>query len=584
MSSLDRRLAALAEAVELADGRLDPDAVAAARAVVDRAGARLGLGLETTVVALAGPTGAGKSTLFNALAGAPLTTAGVRRPTTSTVTAAVRGNVAPALLDWVGARTRHALPSPSAESDPVESDPGAAGREVAANAAVGSDPDGGGREVAANRSVESDPVESDPGGAGREVAANRGVGSDPGVVVLDLPDYDSVERAHRDEVDRVVELVDLLVWVVDPQKYADAALHDRYLRRLAGHGDVMVVVLNQVDRLQPEAVEACRADLRRLLEDDGLPKVPVLALSAATGAGLPELQKLLERRSKERAAAVRRLEADVTAVTEPLAAACDGKASGVGKAERAHLVSALAGAAGVPAVTRAVAGAHRRRGALKAGWPLGRWVRRLKPDPLKRLGLERPAVEHTSIPRATPVQRAQVSSAARTLAHATAHNLPDPWPSRVRSAATVNEEELPERLDRAVATADLRLREPRWWTLANLLQKLLALAAVAGALWLLALVALGYLQLEDAVPTPDFEGFPLPTLLLAGGLLAGIVLALLARWVNGIGAGRRARAADRRLRKQVEQAADELVLSPVQQELQARKALCDAVSRARSRR
>ena len=37
-----------------------------------RAGDRLGLGLEATVVALAGPTGAGKSTLFNALAGADL--------------------------------------------------------------------------------------------------------------------------------------------------------------------------------------------------------------------------------------------------------------------------------------------------------------------------------------------------------------------------------------------------------------------------------------------------------------------------------------------------------------------------------
>ena len=39
---------------------------------------------------------------------------------------------------------------------------------------------------------------------------------------------------HRLEVDRLVELVDLLVWVLDPQKYADAALHDRYLRRSPG--------------------------------------------------------------------------------------------------------------------------------------------------------------------------------------------------------------------------------------------------------------------------------------------------------------------------------------------------------------
>ena len=54
---LERRLAALGEAVEIAEGRLD---VAQARAVVDRAGARIGHGLEATVVALAGPTGAGK--------------------------------------------------------------------------------------------------------------------------------------------------------------------------------------------------------------------------------------------------------------------------------------------------------------------------------------------------------------------------------------------------------------------------------------------------------------------------------------------------------------------------------------------
>ena len=49
----------------------------------------------------------------------------------------------------------------------------------------------------------------------------------------------------------------MLVWVLDPQKYADAAVHDRYLRPLAGHGEVMLVVLNQVDRLAPaDAPEA----------------------------------------------------------------------------------------------------------------------------------------------------------------------------------------------------------------------------------------------------------------------------------------------------------------------------------------
>ena len=57
--------------------------MARARAVVARAGTRLGLGLESTVVALAGPTGVGKSQLFNVLTGSDLAVVGRRRPTTA---------------------------------------------------------------------------------------------------------------------------------------------------------------------------------------------------------------------------------------------------------------------------------------------------------------------------------------------------------------------------------------------------------------------------------------------------------------------------------------------------------------------
>ena len=59
-----------------------------------------------------------------------------------------------------------------------------------------------------------------------------------GLVLLDLPDHDSTVLEHQHEVDRLVDLVDLLVWVVDPQKYADEALHENYLRRLSGHAAV----------------------------------------------------------------------------------------------------------------------------------------------------------------------------------------------------------------------------------------------------------------------------------------------------------------------------------------------------------
>ena len=84
-----------------------------------------------------------------------------------------------------------------------------------------------------------------------------------GVVLLDLPDHDSTEVSHHLEVDRLVQLADLLVWVLDPQKYADAAIHDRYLAPYATHQDVMLVVLNQIDRVPEAGRESMVADVRR---------------------------------------------------------------------------------------------------------------------------------------------------------------------------------------------------------------------------------------------------------------------------------------------------------------------------------
>ena len=178
----------------------------------------------------------------------------------------------------------------------------------------------------------------------------------------------------------------------------------------------------------------------------------------------------------------------------------------------------------------------------------------------------------------TRVQRAQVESAARTLAGRASGELPDPWPRLVRRAALAREEELPGRLEAAVSGTDLRMRTPRWWRVAGLLQILLALLCVAGALWLVALAGIGYLQLGDAIPTPELEGWPIPTLLLGGGALAGIVLAFLCGIAIRIGARRRARLAERALRERVQAAGEELVVAPVAAELDARERLCRALA------
>jgi hypothetical protein len=401
-----------------------------------------------------------------------------------------------------------------------------------------------------------------------------------GLVLLDLPDFDSVETAHRLEVDRVVELADLVVWVVEPQKYADASLHDRYLRPLQTHGAAMAVVLNQADLLSRNEIDDWRRDASRLLANDGLPAMPVLVVSARTGEGLDALRRLIAERVAARDAAVARLAADVTIAARTLGEWCaDGKPAGIQRADRERLVAALEEAGGVPRVVRAVDAAHRHRGALATGWPFVRWVRRLRPDPLRRLRLRdrapegKPEPGRTSVPPPTEVQHAQVATATRNLADRAAEGLPMPWPALARDAATANEDRVADRLERAVGGADLRVSRPRWWRLASVLQRLLALAVVVGMVWLFVLGILGYLRIDDVLPTPELRGIPIPSLLLLGGILAGLVLAFLARVANGVGARRRSRTAARALRRQVEDAAEELVIGPVESELEAHERL-----------
>ncbi|SDL19166.1 50S ribosome-binding GTPase [Nonomuraea maritima] len=539
--SLDARVDALLEAAELGEGRLPDEPVAAARVVAGRVGARRGLSVEHTVAALAGATGSGKSSLYNALAGADLAAVGVTRPTTSAAQASLwDGGGAGPLLDWLEVPQRH--------------------------------------------------------------SAGLGASGLSGLVLLDLPDHDSIRLSHRLEVDRLVELVDLLIWVVDPQKYADAALHERYLRPLAEHRDVTVVVLNQVDRLPAPAVERCLADLRRLLDADGLAGVPVLAVSARTGQGLDDLRTLLADRVARRTSWSARLAADVTAAAGRLASAGAG---GVppqeqwtprqGPSERA-LTDALCAAAGVPLVVEAVAKGHRHRAIVATGWPVTRWIRKFRPDPLRRLrlglapevtGTSGPAsrgevVGRTSVPAASAVQRAQVETAVRDVGEAAAAGLPGPWAAAVRQAARSRTHDLADAVDRVVATTSAgATRRPRWWRAVNVLQWLVLVTMLAGAACLGVLFALDYLRLPKP-PVPTAGEVPWPTVLLLGGAVAGVLIALLSRLVAWIGGRRRARRTARALRTAIGQVGREMVLEPAEAELAVHARFTEALNVARA--
>ena len=106
MPSLARRLELLEELIRATEQRVPEELAARATGIVHRADQRLRLG-EQTVVALAGATGSGKSSLTNALAGTDITAVGVRRPTTSKTLAISFGASNPALLDWLRIPRRH---------------------------------------------------------------------------------------------------------------------------------------------------------------------------------------------------------------------------------------------------------------------------------------------------------------------------------------------------------------------------------------------------------------------------------------------------------------------------------------------
>jgi GTP-binding protein EngB required for normal cell division len=534
-SDIGARAEALDRAVAASRGRVDERLLDEAAGVVRRVTDRMALSGDHTVVALAGATGSGKSSTFNALAGMDLAAVGVRRPTTSTTMAFVwGGDGAGDLLSWLGVPRRHQVSRTSVLD-------------------------------------------------GR---ADEGVHKGhQGLVLLDLPDHDSTEVEHHLEVDRLVALADLLVWVLDPQKYADAAVHERYLRPLAGHRDVVVVALNQIDRVEPGRREEMLSDLRRLLADDGLEGVPVLPLSARDGQGVEALRELVAARVAAKRSAADRLRADVTGVARRLQQAIGSAgAASLTRQREADLVSALADAAGVPTVVRAVERSTARRGAQATGWPLTAWLGRLRPDPLRRLhldlgqaGRELTARSRTSLPEPTPVQRARVDTAVRAVADEVSAPLEKPWADAVRRASTSRLDALGDALDRAVTGTDLGVtRTPWWWRLLRVLQVVLLGVAAVGALWLTGLFLLGYFQLR--VPeAPQTEGIPVPTLLLVTGVLAGLLVTVLSRPLTRATARTRARQADRRLRSAVAEVTHELVSAPIEAELAAHAEARDAV-------
>ena len=68
------------------------------------------------------------------------------------------------------------------------------------------------------------------------------------IVILDLPDIDSLETSNREVVAEILPHLDAVAWVASPEKYADATLYDS-IRTSLIHQENFIFVLNKMDQI-----------------------------------------------------------------------------------------------------------------------------------------------------------------------------------------------------------------------------------------------------------------------------------------------------------------------------------------------
>ena len=361
--------------------------------MAERAGARLRLSGDHTVVALAGATGSGKSSTFNAVTGLELAAIGVRRPTTSwTMACAWGADGAGELLDWLGVPQRHQVLRDSMLDEPARGP-----RPRRAGAA---------RPARPRLDRGRPPRRGRPAGqAGRPA----GVGARPAEV-----------RRRR-----------------DPRPLPPAAGHAP--RHHAGgpqpHRRGARGAASR-DGRRPEAAA------RRRTASTG---VPVIATSARHGDGIPELRSG-DRRAGERqegrrgAADGRRRRGRPAGCADANGDAKPGDVARDRKARPRRRVRRRRRGADRGARRRAVHPPPGRPGDRLAGHGLAvpaqaRPAAAAAPRPRLPAARSSPARARASVPEATPVQRARVDTAVRAVADDVGAELSPPWAAAVRRAS-----------------------------------------------------------------------------------------------------------------------------------------------------
>ena len=588
-SPFARSVASLKDAISYGEGRVPETVLLDAAETLERLSQRRELSTEHTVIGFFGATGSGKSTLFNAIAGQNIALSAPTRPTTSTVQAAIwEAEGSEELLDWLGIDKR-VYPQTQALA--------AEGEATEGNEAGGNNKATGGA-AAPNAVTEPAPglfnrIRRAVGGRG-EMRTRTG-----GLILLDMPDFDSVTTTNRDLAARMMRYVDVLVWVVDPQKYADAVIHRDFMVPLAASGAQALCVLNQADKLAPAEVPAVLASLTRLLQAEGteahLLAAPI-AVSARTGEGVDVLRDLLAQVAAAKSLSLQRTDAQLHATASQLRTYAGGEGTVLAGAyaleAEQKLVKACYTSSQAEQVLEAATASYRRAAGQHTGWILTRWMSRLKADPLRRLHLGQqeetksaskaeksagmlgsdsenaPELVASSLPPLSAAQKAGMANAVRQYSKQMAARIDEPWKRSMKEAALSREAELPELLERDMVRIDYGLGRTRApWVIFNALQWIALLSALVGVGWLTLISGMAYLQIQlPPAPTPEGSPVPLPTLLLLLGILLGIASAGVGRLLTAMGSRYYARKLRGRLQTGMEKAVQSCVVAPVQQE------------------
>ncbi len=501
--------------------------VTPADAVAREATDRLGIASDSYVVALVGGTGVGKSTLLNALGGQVVSPASARRPTTDSPVA------------WVAAD---------------------AGAEV---------------QPLLDRLGIVKPVRH------RRTDLER-------VVILDLPDVDSLDAGHRAAVEAVLPKLDVVAWVVDPEKYADAALHDDFLRTWMPRLDRQIVILNKADRLDADARTHVERDLRRLLPRG----VPVLVTSATEGeSGVAELRAWLAEAVDTKAVVAARVMASAQVALSELASAAGlgGQQRAVGPlVPEAGQRRAISGAVeetlrvvDLPGAERQAVAATRARARRRGTGPIG-----ILTSAIYRFsGRQRHTADPAEYLRGWR-RRGNLARASEPIRRQIAEVLPSVPPAlRSRYAAAGEATDLEARigvaLDRVIARhSDVEAPSSRVWPVIGLLQSantvLLVVAVAWIVLWVIARPEVASYDLPVLGPVPA------PMVLLAFGLVIGYFLARILSLHAGFLGRRWARRLTAELRRTVGDVIQTEAFAPLAQ-LEVARARLGAASRQASR-